>query len=117
MPELVAGLRERVPVGILSNWPPSLERLLVATGYGTFPVVACSGLLRCAKPDPGIFRYALAAGGVEPAEAWYVGNDPDLDYWPAAALGMHPILWDPGGRARGLVRAGSAAELRALLPA
>lgn len=117
MPELVRELRARGPVGIVSNWPPSLPRLLEATGYGTFPVVACSGPLRCAKPDPEIFRFALRAAGVAPGEAWYVGNDPELDYRPAQAVGMRAVLWDPAGVARGLVRAGSAAELRALLGA
>ena len=115
MPELVAGLRARGPVGIISNWPPSLPRLLRATGYGDFRVVACSGSLRCAKPDPGIFRWALQKAGVRPEEAWYVGNDAELDYVPARALGMRAVLWDPAGRARGLTRAGSAAELGRLL--
>jgi FMN phosphatase YigB (HAD superfamily) len=115
MPELVAALRARGPVGIISNWPPSLPGLLRAVGYGTFPVVACSGPLRCAKPDPGIFRWALREAGVRPEEAWYVGNDTELDYRPARSLGMRAVLWDPQGRARGLVRAGSAEELRALL--
>ncbi len=118
MPELIADLR-RVgrPVGIISNWPPSLDALLAQLGFGVFPLVACSGPLRCTKPDPAIFRWALCRAGVPAAECWYVGNDPDADYVPAAALGMRAVLWDPSGRfaGSGMRRAGAVPELRAIL--
>lgn len=118
MPEILADLR-RVGrrVGIISNWPPSLADFLQRTGFGSFPVLACSGPLRSAKPDPGIFRWALERAGVGAGECLYVGNDREVDYLPAAALGMRTILWDPEGSwvGRDLRRAGSARELRLLL--
>ncbi len=118
MPELLRGLRAQGRrVGVISNWPPSLPRLLAYHDLGPFHVVACSGPLRRAKPDPGIFRWALAQAGVAPSEAWHVGNEPALDYRPAEAVGMRAILWDPEGRHRDFRRAGSAQELGRLLQA
>lgn len=104
-------------LGVISNWPPSLPRLLEYHGLGPFGVVACSGALRTTKPDPDIFRWALAEAGVAPGECWYVGNEAATDYGPAEALGMRAILWDPDRRytASTLQRAGSADELRRIL--
>ena len=118
MPELIADLRAAGrTVGIISNWPPSLPRLLAAQGYGSFSVLACSGRLRVTKPDPAIFRWALRRAGVPAEQAWHVGNDVEADYLPAAALGMRPVLWDPLGVAvgPGIRRAGGLQELRAML--
>ncbi len=102
-------------VGIISNWPPSLDAFLSAMGLGPFEVVAGSGTLGMAKPGLEIFRWALGAAGCVAADATYVGNDPACDLAPARAVGMGAILWDPG---RTHSEAGSArteAELRAAL--
>jgi len=118
MREIIADLRRAGrPVGIISNWPPSLEPFLAHLGFGAFPVVACSGSLRCTKPDPAIFRWALDRAGVPASRCWYVGNDPETDYGPAAEVGMRPVLWDPPGcfGTSGMRRVGSAAELRSVL--
>ncbi len=106
-------------LGVISNWPPSLPRLLEHHGLGPFEVIACSGPLRTAKPDPEIFRWALAQAGIPADRAWYVGNEPDIDCLTAQALGIRAILWDPAGRHadRDLCRAASAGELRRLLTA
>jgi len=50
------------------------------------------------KPDPSIFLAALAALGVEPAEAAMVGDSYEDDIEGARALGMHAILLDRDGR-------------------
>ena len=104
-------------VGIISNWPPSLARFLERLDCGPFAVVACSGTLRCTKPDPAIFHWAAAQAGVALESAWLVGNDPGCDYEPARTLGMRAVLWDPAGRFvdSGRCRAASARELVALL--
>ena len=116
---MLAELRARgLRVGIISNWLPSLERFLREVGLGSFEVLACSGPLGLTKPDPAIFRWAVDRAGVPADEAWYVGNDPNLDYAAARAAGLHAVLWDPERRAAAdLVRAGTLSELRAALAA
>lgn len=118
MSELLQGLRiEGRALGVISNWPPSLPRLLEYHGLGPFEVLACSGALRTTKPDPGIFRWALAEAGVAAGECWYIGNDPAIDYGPSEALGLRALLWDPDGRhiASTMRRAGSAEEVWRIL--
>lgn len=118
MRELVTDLRAAgVDLGVVSNWPPSLPDLLACHGFGNFAVLACSGVLRCTKPDPQIFRWALERAGVSAGSCWHIGDDPECDYRPATALGLRAVLWDPRGRHRGLGmrRAGDVAQLRGML--
>jgi len=49
------------------------------------------------KPDPRIFRLALARAGVEPADAVYIGDLYSVDVLGARQVGMEGILLDPGG--------------------
>lgn len=52
------------------------------------------------KPEPGLFRYALAKTGCEPHEMVYVGDDPELDIRAASALGIRTIWFQsPDGHA------------------
>lgn len=102
-------------VGIISNWPPSLEPFLAAMGLGPFGVVAGSGSLGMAKPGQEIFCWALEAAGCAAADATYVGNDPVCDLAPARAMGMEAILWDPGKRHSEAAAVGTEAELRGAL--
>ena len=46
------------------------------------------------KPDPRIYRLALERAGVDAGEAAYVGDNPEFDVDPPAALGMFPVLID-----------------------
>lgn len=48
------------------------------------------------KPDPRIFRLALARAGVAPDEAVYVGDFYSIDVLGARAAGLRAILMDPG---------------------
>jgi putative hydrolase of the HAD superfamily len=86
-------------MGVISNFEPWLEELLVRlhlTSY--FPVRIVSGVEGVEKPDPAIFRLALERSGMEPPETVYVGDVPDFDVDPAAAMGMFPVLIDRRGR-------------------
>jgi len=58
-------------------------------------VVLDSALVGVEKPDPAIFRAALAAIGVAPAEALYVGDLYDVDVVGARAAGMEAVLLLP----------------------
>ena len=86
-------------LGVISNFEPWLEELLVRLSLDVLlPVRVISGVEGVEKPDPAIFERALARGGLAAAEAVYVGDIPDFDIVPTAALGMFPVLIDRRGR-------------------
>jgi HAD superfamily hydrolase (TIGR01509 family) len=98
---LLESLRDRgLKLAIVANhWPEpawvfreEIERLGVAERVDA---IVLSGEVGVRKPDPRIFLAALAALGVEPAEAAFVGDRLEADVAGAAALGMTTIqaLW------------------------
>ena len=40
------------------------------------------------KPDPTIFRSLIDALGIDPAQSWFVGDDPRADVWGAKQVGL-----------------------------
>jgi putative hydrolase of the HAD superfamily len=93
-----AGLR----LGVVSNSDGRVEEALEAAGLRQyFDVVVDSALAGVEKPDPAIFRAALAALGVPPDQALYVGDLYEVDVLGANAAGMPAVLLapadDPGG--------------------
>jgi putative hydrolase of the HAD superfamily len=73
---------------------------VLQVGPGTGVPVECvidSGAVGVSKPDPRIFRIALEAMQVAPADAWYVGDTPAIDVTGARAAGLEPIVMDPYG--------------------
>jgi putative hydrolase of the HAD superfamily len=83
----------------VSNFEAWLEDLLGVLGVRErFPVRVISGVVGVEKPDPAIWRLAFERAGVAAHETAYVGDNPEFDVWPAAALGMTPILIDRRGR-------------------
>jgi putative hydrolase of the HAD superfamily len=88
-----AGLR----LGVVSNSDGRVEEALEAAGLrDRFDVVLDSALVGVEKPDPAIFRAALAALGVAPAEALYVGDLYEVDVVGARAAGMQAALLATG---------------------
>jgi HAD superfamily hydrolase (TIGR01509 family) len=72
----------------VSNWDPTLHERLRELGVGSaFEAVVTSAEEGAAKPDPRIFRTALARLGVEPARALHIG-DSDADREGARAAGL-----------------------------
>jgi putative hydrolase of the HAD superfamily len=89
-------------LGIVSNFEAWLEELLVDLGVrDRFPVRVISGVEGVEKPDPRIYEMAMRRAGVEPADVAYVGDNPEFDVDPPAALGMFPVLVDRRGRHEG----------------
>jgi putative hydrolase of the HAD superfamily len=87
-----AGLR----LGVISNGDGRVEEALVAAGLrDCFDVVLDSALVGVEKPDPAIFRAALDALGVAPAEALYVGDLYEVDVVGARGVGMEAVLLVP----------------------
>ena len=88
-----------VILGIVSNFEPWLEELLgVLAVREAFPVRVISGLEGVEKPDPRIFELAMERAGVGPEDSAYVGDNPEFDVDPPAALGMFPVLIDRRNR-------------------
>lgn len=86
-------------LGVISNFEPWLEDLLVHLSLvELLPVRVISGIEGVEKPDPSIFLLALQRSGLSAHEVAYVGDMPDFDVAPAAALGMFPVLIDRRGR-------------------
>ena len=59
-----------------------------------FPVRVISGLEGLEKPDPRIYRLALERAGIPAESTAFVGDNPEFDVEPPAALGMFPVLID-----------------------
>ncbi len=59
-----------------------------------FEHVIASGDVGVAKPDPGIFRFAASAYGVEPARVAYVGDRLHTDAIGAGSAGMLGVWLD-----------------------
>jgi putative hydrolase of the HAD superfamily len=82
-------------LGVVSNFEEWLEQLLEDLGVAPyFAVRVISGVEGMEKPDPRIFRLAMDRAGVPPEGSVYVGDNPEFDVGPAAAVGMFPVLID-----------------------
>jgi putative hydrolase of the HAD superfamily len=109
---------EGLALGVISNFEEWLERLLERLGVRAFfDVRVISGVEGLEKPDPAIFRLAMERAGVRPDRSAYVGDNPEFDVEPAAALGMLPVLIDRRDRYpnAGAVRIRSLDELPGVL--
>jgi putative hydrolase of the HAD superfamily len=100
-----------VVLGVVSNFEAWLEEWFgLHDLLETFPVRVISGIEGVEKPDERIYRLALERAEVEPGDAAYVGDNPEFDVDPPAAIGMVPVLVDrrdrfpdhPGMRIRSL---------------
>jgi putative hydrolase of the HAD superfamily len=91
--DLVATLRERSRVGLLTNGPRVAQRDKLETlGWqDVFDVALVTGELPAGKPDEAAFRALLDELGTAPEETAYVGDDVDADVSGAAAAGLVPI--------------------------
>ncbi len=94
-----------VRLGIVSNADGLMgsrleEHGILQVGPGAGLAVDCvidSGNVGVMKPDPRIFRIALEAMGVEPGDAWYIGDMPGIAVVGARRAGMRPFVIDPLG--------------------
>ena len=82
-------------LGVVSNFEAWLEDWFGAHELlELFPVRVISGIEGIEKPDERIFRLALDRASVSAEESAYVGDNPEFDVDPPAALGMFPVLVD-----------------------
>ena len=82
-------------LGLVSNGLEQEQRIKIAPlGLDRYlETVAISGELGIRKPDPAIFRHALAALGVSASEAIHVGDDFGADIEGARAAGLAAGIW------------------------
>jgi putative hydrolase of the HAD superfamily len=89
-----AGLR----TGVVSNADGRARLLLEQAGLAaSFDVIVDSHFEGVEKPDPEIFRRALARLGVGAAQAVFVGDIWSIDVEGSRAAGLRPILMDATG--------------------
>ncbi len=94
--EVLRELQEqKLKLGVVSNFDHRLPALLTALGVADlFQIVLIPARVGCSKPDPRIFKDALESLDVLAAETVFVGDHPEIDLLPAAALGMACIQID-----------------------
>lgn len=101
-PETESALRELRSLGlslhIISNNVDYLPILLRNLGWTeTFETVTYSQELGVAKPDPRLFRHALARAGSSSEEALYIGDSWESDYLGARGVGMGAVWLNRAG--------------------
>jgi putative hydrolase of the HAD superfamily len=98
--ELVTQLAAEVPVALVTNGPPDIQRLKIEqAGFAPhLSAVVISGEIGIGKPDPAIFGHALELLGVAPEHAVMVGDSWERDVTGALSVGMRAV-WISHGRA------------------
>jgi 2-haloalkanoic acid dehalogenase type II len=92
-----------VRVGLVSNaYEEDIEPILSKAGLERrfFDVVVGVNTIKKAKPQPDIFRYALAKLDVKPEETIFVGDHIDNDYRGARAVGIRALLIERENRSK-----------------
>ncbi len=89
--------REGIRVAVVSNSDGSVGSSLERAGLADmFEFVIDSHQVGISKPDPEIFRVALDRMGVDPSDAWFVGDSVFHDVNGATAASMaRAVLVDP----------------------
>lgn len=104
---------------VVSNWDVSLHEMLDRTGLGALVDGAVSSAeVGVSKPDPEIFRRALALAGGSARGAVHAGDSLEHDVAGALAAGLRPVLvardGPPADVPAGVAVIGSLGELAAL---
>ena len=96
--------RSGLKMAIVSNWDTPLDNMIEELGIERyFDVIVSSHdkRVQSAKPDPGIFEYALRSVGVPPDEAVHVGDSYEVDIVGAQSVNIRAILLDREGTSDG----------------
>ena len=93
-----------LPLGVITNGLANEQRrklsILAVESYFEPSAVIVSGEHGYAKPDPRIFRAALTALCVSPAQALYVGDSWENDVLGGLRAGLDVAWFNPDGAAR-----------------
>ncbi len=104
LPESLSRLRAAgLHLVVVSNSDGSIERKLREAGLrDLLDAVVDSRLVGAEKPDPEIFRHALAQTGRAAARTLHVGDLYSIDVVGARSAGLHAALLDPHGDWQGV---------------
>lgn len=98
VPALERGRAAGLRYGVVSNSEGRLDELLERVGLlHYFECIVDSALEGVRKPDPEIFRRALARMSVPASAALYAGDIPNVDVDGARAAGLEGVLIDTLG--------------------
>lgn len=82
-----------VRLALVTNCAPDIPRVWSSLAMAPyFHACAFSCVAGVVKPEPAIYRSALAALGTLPAKTLYVGDGSDEELSGAALCGLHPVL-------------------------
>jgi len=103
---VLEALRARYRLGVVSNFYGNLDAVCRGAGLAPlFAVLVDSHCVGAEKPDPAIFRTALAALRATPETTVLVGDSLRRDREGARRAGMHFIWMAPQGRDAAQARA------------
>ena len=89
VPEVLAQLRRRFQLAVISNFDGRLRFILQHLGISNyFSHLFISSELGANKPDPEIFRHALKTMHLNAEEVLHVGDDPERDWKAAKEAGL-----------------------------
>lgn len=96
MADYVRGLAERCPVGVLSDVPVEVIEMLQATQPWIWSLasVTLSAEVHGSKPDPVVYRQAMAGLGLDPNDIFYTDDRPG-NVAAAQQQGMRAVVF-PG---------------------
>ena len=87
--DVLEKLHGRFQLAVISNFDARLRMILEHLGVSKFfAQVFLSSELGADKPDPVIYRRALALSAARPNETLHVGDDPERDWEGATAAGL-----------------------------
>lgn len=119
--DVLKKLKERsYTLSLVSNFDASLNDLLQNLQVKSlFDSIFISQSQGCEKPDAKFLSLPLHHHNILPTNAYFIGDNYNLDFLPAKKLGMNAILLDEGQRYSNipsLVRINSLIETLDLLP-
>jgi putative hydrolase of the HAD superfamily len=89
VPEVIEQLQPRFQLAVISNFDGRLRFILQHLGISNYlSHIFISSELGADKPDPEIFRRAIAIMHLNADEVLHVGDDPERDWKAAAAAGL-----------------------------
>ena len=103
--EVLAALKGRMSIGIVSNFDSRLRTILSHLGVAEFfDDIVISSEVGADKPSARIFSAALARAGVAASEALHVGDEPEADWLGAERAGLRAFhLQRPENSLRGVL--------------